>query len=261
MLKFIRCDPFSEMFHFCRSGGDEAQMKYAPRPAAPQNTTQEETSVAQTTAYRPPRIVALVVLMAGTTASVYLTGPIHRAYWIQPIPFFAIFAALASSYIAREGSPKFVPIWGLLMVILLLAVITHSWLTAYTSIQESRAQRELAQYLERENPAKEPVYLMTDHIVYWLIGQYPLTKLSTHPSNILKPELVKSVEGASATSESEMAKIFSKNPRFVVRTGQIWYLDETGPAAQLLNSIITKEYFLADQIKGRQIFRRKVPVR
>ena len=95
-------------------------------------------------------------------------------------------------------------------------------------------------------------------LLYWLIGQYPLTKLSTHPSNIFKPELVKSVEDASATSESEMAKIFCNNSRFVIRTGQIWYLDETGPAAQLLNSIISEDYFLADQIKGRQIYRRKM---
>jgi 4-amino-4-deoxy-L-arabinose transferase-like glycosyltransferase len=207
--------------------------------------------------------LATLVLLVGAITSVLLTGIPSRKYWIQSFPFLAVFVAFAIGYIPSGRLRMLATISGLLI---LLTAIGHRWVLAYSTTFHNLerahgfqygAEWELAKYLKRENPTGEPIYLMSDHIVYWFIGQYPLTRLSTHPSNIAKPEFVETIEGSSATPESEMTKILLKRPLFIVKTAQLMYLDETASMDKLFRNALAEEYFLAAEIEGREIYRRK----
>ena len=114
---------------------------------------------------------------------------------------------------------------------------------------------EIAAYLRRENSANGAVYLLNDHIAYWLIGAHPPTRLTTHPSNIADPYVLRAVEGEGASTEDELRKVFRKAPEFVVMTKDVGYL-RGGPRA-LLDQILADEYVLVAQIQGRRIYRLK----
>jgi len=99
--------------------------------------------------------------------------------------------------------------------------------------------------------------MVTDHLVYWLLGGYPPTRLSTHPSNIVKAELVAAIEGPSATPVTEMRKILEQRPAFIVRPRFVWYLPDTSEAEQLLEQTLARDYAIAAAVSNRGIFRRK----
>ena len=101
------------------------------------------------------------------------------------------------------------------------------------------------------------MFLLSDHIVYWFIGQYPPTRLSTHPPNITKQYLVAAVEGPDATPEVELNKILSTRPAFIVKNKDLWYLTEGEPITRLLTRTLKSNYFLANVINGREIYRFK----
>jgi len=113
--------------------------------------------------------------------------------------------------------------------------------------------------LEQENREKKTVFLLSDIVVYWLIDQYPPTRLSAHPSNVFKPDLVAAVEGRGATPLSELLRILSMKPAFVVTKKNQWYLVEGEAASTLLTDTLKSDYVLVKVMDGREIYRLREP--
>ena len=105
----------------------------------------------------------------------------------------------------------------------------------------SGAAYEIAAYLNQENSPREPIYMMSDHIVYWLIDSQPLTQSSTHPSNIAKDYLSKIMVGSEASTEGEMRKILTQKPKFIVKQKQTWYLNSKPQARLLLDNTLAQK--------------------
>jgi hypothetical protein len=119
------------------------------------------------------------------------------------------------------------------------------------------APYEIAEYLKQENASREPVYLMTDHIVYWLIDAKPLSKSTTHPANITNTHLLEVLVGPGTTTEMELAKILDQKPRFIVTGYKSFMYIRTKPAAMsLLRDTLKTHYELVKKIQGRHIYRR-----
>jgi hypothetical protein len=117
---------------------------------------------------------------------------------------------------------------------------------------------DIAAYLKQENPSGEPVYMMTDHIVYWLLDEKPLSKSTAHPSNISKEYLLNVLVGPGTTTEMELSKVLAKKPRYIVfKVSSLWYLSNKPAAMILLGDTLKTNYVLVNRIEGRQIFRRK----
>jgi hypothetical protein len=93
--------------------------------------------------------------------------------------------------------------------------------------------------------------------VYWLVGAYPPTRLSTHPSVLTKPEIISVIDGPGATPESEMRKIIDARPNFVVKLPSVPYLSDWPEVARLLEEALARDYVLATTIEGRQVYRHK----
>jgi hypothetical protein len=69
---------------------------------------------------------------------------------------------------------------------------------------------------------------------------------------------VAAVEGTNATPASEMARILSLRPSFIIKTKKLWYLRKYSPElVGLLDKALEEDYFLAEVIEGAQIYRRK----
>jgi hypothetical protein len=71
--------------------------------------------------------------------------------------------------------------------------------------------------LQKRGLDKKTVFFSDYHIGYWLLHQYPLTKSTTHPSNIARPFLFKYYGNRNTTSLEELKDIMEKQkPEIIV---------------------------------------------
>ncbi len=204
-------------------------------------------------------IALLVLFTVSTGLGIVRSGTPTEHYMIQLVPFSAMFAGILLEQLPRRVRLSLFVLTGVATAVSLAPVFAEyrtiaSRLMAKEELQQG-AEYEIAAYLKRENSFGCDVYLLSDHIVYWFIGCYPPTRITTHPSNIGKLFLLRTVIGKEASTEEELSKVFGKKPEFVVTKGFIWYLPE-GPTRKL-DGILDDEYVLVKEIKGRKIFQRK----
>ncbi|TVR10270.1 MAG: hypothetical protein EA395_09235 [Phormidium sp. GEM2.Bin31] len=117
---------------------------------------------------------------------------------------------------------------------------------------------EIAAYFRENQAENEPIYMMIDHLVYWWIDSQPLTPMITHPSNLARGYLLELVNGPGSSPESELAKIFSAEPTFVVKKMVVNYFssEEMQDAQDFLDQQLANHYEKTAQILGRLIYKR-----
>ena len=207
------------------------------------------------------KLLWLCLFLFGTGTSVLKGGAASTHYLIQLAPFMALTAAaFLNTFLCGSIS------WLTISIILLvLGISVKPVMMQYKSVVSrmmanqkltSGSAYEIAAYLNQENISREPIYMMSDHIVYWLVDSQPLTQSSTHPSNIAKDYILKIVVGSEASTEGEIRKILTQEPKFIVRQKNIWYLSNKPQAKFLLDNTLHQNYELVKQIQGKQIYRR-----
>ena len=202
---------------------------------------------------RAGRIVAIA-----TGFSIVMSGVSRRHYIIQLIPFLTIPVAvsLATGLSARHRT--------LTTLVVLLGLMFPAWKTVrryghviararHGELFDDRGYR-IARFLREVNPNREPVYLMTDHIAYWLTGTRPPTRMAAHPSNVARGYLIEAVVGPSATPGSEMEKILATRPRYIVTRDRLRYMRDVPQAAAVLKDRLAAAYQLTEVIGGSRIY-------
>jgi 4-amino-4-deoxy-L-arabinose transferase-like glycosyltransferase len=205
-------------------------------------------------------VILLFLFFVGTALSILKGGAAFSHYLIQLVPFMALAAAVLLNALLvsrfRWLTTGFVVL--LLAVSLKPIIVEYQSLTSRIVAQKTLTYGptyEIAAYLSQENPSKEPIYMMTDHIVYWFLDAKPLSKF-VHPSVIAKEYLLKILVGADTSTEKEMAKILAQKPKFIVKKKYIWYLRNKIATKLLLEENLRTQYNLVKEIEGRQIYRR-----
>jgi hypothetical protein len=90
-----------------------------------------------------------------------------------------------------------------------------------------------------------------------LWADYPPTRMSTHPSNVARSDLVRSVEGPFANCESEIDKIFAQEPAFVIKRDVEWYLELCPRGGEQVAEWLARDYRTDAVVAELQIYRRK----
>lgn len=207
------------------------------------------------------KLLWLGLFIVGTGISVLKSGAAHTHYLIQLAPFTALTAAaFLNTFLFSIFNWLTIGIILLVLGLSIQPVVIEygsviSRMMAHQKLKSGSAY-EIAAYLNQENLESEPIYMMSDHIVYWLVDSQPLTQTSTHPSNIAKDYLLKIIVGSEASTEGEMRKILAQKPKFIVKQKYIWYLNNESQAKSLLDNALEQDYELVKQIQGRQIYRR-----
>jgi hypothetical protein len=204
-------------------------------------------------------LVAVFFFSVG--CSVIFAGGAFLHYLIQLIPFLALIAGSFFSFFYRYRYRFIIT----LFLLLGCAKPLKPVVAQYFLIGKELAAREfllsdpgfeIASYLRRENPSRKPIYMMTDHIVYWLTGTKPLRKSVTHPSMIAKENLLRVFVGPYASPESEMSALLRQRPLYIVKEKEIWYLK--GNAAKLLEATLETDYVLVKVFGERYIYKRSL---
>jgi len=205
------------------------------------------------------QIILITVFLLSVFWSVIATRRDYGHYLIQVIPYMALFAGYLFSAV-RAYLPK-VP-----LLIILCAGLTaparpllsqYAWvgsrLLSHQALLDDESRR-IASYISANNPNNEPIYMMTDPIVYWLLGVSPISRAVSHPSTIGKEYFLKIFLGPQASTEGELAAILDKKPLFIVKREKVWYL--SGNAAKFLDNSIAEHYTLVETVGDELIFRR-----
>lgn len=213
-------------------------------------------------------LVLIITFFLGTVFSVINSGGSFRHYLIHLIAFMALSAGYFYSFLSRHVS-RFATTFLLLFCLINSATVweptDRNLFGEYVNIAQKLKNHqslshgtgyELAQYLRKENPSREAVYLMNFHIAYWLTDTKPLSKFSTHPSNITKEYLLKAIEGPQATTVSEVARILDKNPRFIVKKMKRSLLRHKPEAKKLFEKILQNDYSLVKVIQSAHVYKR-----
>jgi 4-amino-4-deoxy-L-arabinose transferase-like glycosyltransferase len=166
-------------------------------------------------------IVILGSATAGVALSILLAGIFYEHHTLQLLPFAAILAALAYRQLARVG------VAGRIAVIVLagfsagmaLKPLPYAWKGVIDRAQSGHLMAgpavELVEYLGPRCADGCTVFLMVDHLGYWLLDK-PLPTRVVHPSNIASPYVYTLPGMRSRSPEEEFAAIFASNPTYVV---------------------------------------------
>jgi hypothetical protein len=207
------------------------------------------------------QLILLVVALIGTEISILKGGAFYKHYVIQLVPFMALFASSLYFFLPAYGRRLLSGAVVLTFLILMLSFIPayNKLVSRFVSGQPMTygPAYDIVAYLNHEDASKASIYMMTDHIVYWLIDGKPLSKMATHPSTIAKEYLLHVMVGQDDSTENELSKIFAVKPQYIVTEKNIRYLRDKKKARDLLQDTLRAQYKLVKEFQGEQIYIRK----
>lgn len=148
-------------------------------------------------------------ILVGTVYTFYSSGIVNGHYLVQVYPFLLLllFALLNHKTIQVKWSIAAV------VVFLLSFESVSEYYNLVTSLKnpvEYRPTYEVVSELKKRKLEDDKIFFADYHVGYWLLDQYPLTKSSTHPSNIARPYLFKYYNDPNTTSLQELKYIMEK---------------------------------------------------
>jgi 4-amino-4-deoxy-L-arabinose transferase-like glycosyltransferase len=197
--------------------------------------------------------IFLFVNFIAAYLSLLLGGAFWPEYFIQLIPFLSLSTAFLVSRIRKVHLEVAV----LIIFIGLFGYSSKHLLSEYRKLihrfltnekLEYGPAYEIKSYLEENKLGPEQVFLMTEHIVYWLMEGKPLVREATHPSNIHLEYLLRQISSPETTPLMTMQKILMKDPEIIVIPDiPIYYVDPK--ADSLLKTTLKEKYMLAKVIQ------------
>lgn len=204
--------------------------------------------------------ILLLVCLFGTELSILNSGASFRHYLIQVIPFSVLSLTALLELLPRHMDRGILKTATFLSLVGALFLVIPDYKEVTPRLLNGRldqgASYRIAQFLKQENPSSEPVYMMSDQIVYWLMDAQPLSKSTTHPSNIAREYLLDIIVGPGTKTVTELTRILQQNPKFIVTKENSRYLDDKISANQLLQKTLQTRYVMIKEIEGRHIYRR-----
>lgn len=208
--------------------------------------------------------IALTLVTLSVGFSILKSGATYQHYLIQIIPCLGLGTAILWQKLSKPRLLK-----QLVSVVVLLALLSSLMpiLTEYRIVGgrliaggplQVGSCYDIAAYFRDNQAEDEPIYMMTDHLVYWLIDSQPLTAITTHPSNLSRERILEVINGPGSSPESELAQVFAAEPTFVVKERFVDYFfsGEMQNAKNFLNQQLANHYEKTAQIGSRFIYRR-----
>jgi hypothetical protein len=204
------------------------------------------------------------VIVLGSSLSVIFTGPFYKHYLVQLVPGLSIFSAAAfvpRAKAAALSKTEYVR-FAVGCVLIALSIFWTAAAEWRALSQRLRAgvplsygiEYEIADFLKSQGSKDLSLFMLDNHLVYWLLDRYAPTLLATHPANVSAPFLRKIVEPDSDTTEDALRSVFRRNPCFVVGPPNPWYLDAA--SNRFVQQEMAANYAVVGHIRSVQVFGR-----
>lgn len=148
----------------------------------------------------------LVAILVGTVYTFYSSGIINGHYLIQVYPFLLmiLFGVIYQKQVQFKLS-----LAALIVFLLSFESILEYYRLAASSknFAEYRPTFEVIKELKKRKLDDDKIFFADYHIGYWLLKQHPLTKSTTHPSNLGRSFLFEYYNDTNQTSLAELKYI------------------------------------------------------
>ena len=219
---------------------------------------------------RPGRFLArplafLCLVLAATTFSFLGGKTIYAHYVFQLVPVLALFGGGALSLLHERGGKSRLFCYALVFAVLLLPslplshtlrqlerIVLH--MDGEYHVTESDESRT-ARYIRERLPEGEPIWVMDNHIVYWLLSKEPPSKYLIHPNKVTLPDEISISSDHKATTLGVIADVIAKRPYFIVRRNDNWYIRQGTPEGDLINATMRERYEKVAQFGRLGVFR------
>lgn len=208
--------------------------------------------------------IASIAILLGTIYTFFLSGIVNGHYLIQVFPF--ILLLVVGIAIQRKFRLRFRYLTLFVFLISIESLIEYYVLAK--SYKEAstfyyRQSFQIVNELKRRGLDKKTIFFADYHIGYWLLHQYPLTKSTTHPSNINRPYLFKYF-GVDRNSLEELKYIMEDiRPDVVVsKREQLSFFSADSEENNYFKAMANKEFaiFKRDD-KNRIVIRQRIEIK
>jgi hypothetical protein len=200
-------------------------------------------------------VLKLMFILLGTGYTFYSTGIINGHYLVQIYPFFLML--LFGVIIQKEVRLK--PGFAAVIVFLLSFESVLEYYRLVSNLKdfaEYRPTFEVVRELKRLNLQNNKIFFADYHVGYWLINQYPLTKSTTHPSNISRPYLFKYYNDSSKSSLEDLNIIMLEiQPNVIVsKYNKLQFFADTSPENLFFKENLSQNFEKIYEDSTDQIF-------
>lgn len=208
-----------------------------------------------------PVVFGITAILAGTAYTFYSSGIINGHYLVQIYPFvlLLIFGIIVQKII----QPKLQWVAAAVFLLSFESVVEYGRLIqGAQNPVEYRPTFEIISELKKNKLDEDKIFFADYHIGYWLLNQYPLTKSTTHPSNISRPYLFKYYNDSSETSLEELKYIMEEvKPDVIVsESNDLDFFPDDSPENDYFKETVNKnfEIIYKDTVDGIYIWEREV---
>jgi 4-amino-4-deoxy-L-arabinose transferase-like glycosyltransferase len=207
------------------------------------------------------RLVGLLLIGSMAVAvSIGATGEPWPHHLLQLAPFAAIAAAVLFTTLLR---PPFRPAAMALLATLLAGTVQTVPVQYWRMFTEWRNGHYLMgdvnillQFLRPRCDNGCTVFLLADHVAYWILDKPVLTRVA-HPSTLARQDLYDPPVVVAATPRDELAAIFAKHPTFVLTRAELpWLTDDR--ARRYLQDELRRSYRLVLSYCDRRLYRLQI---
>jgi len=145
-------------------------------------------------------------VLLGTVYTFFSSGIINGHYLVQVYPFILI---LVFGVIIQKSIRLKLGIAALIVILISVESILEYGrvIKMIKNPAEYRAGFEVIHELKKRKLDDSKIFFTDYHIGYWILGRYPLTKSTTHPSNLARPYLFPFYNESRQTSLEELKYI------------------------------------------------------
>lgn len=198
-------------------------------------------------------LIALFLL--GAVYTFFSSGIVNGHYLILAYPFILL---LANASVARKLQPK--PVYLAVFVLLISAesLLEYGRLWQRFTAHPAPYYRPaftVVDELKKHSLEKEKLFFTDYHIGYWLLGQYPLSKAVTHPSNLARSYLFKYFQEAKTSLEELKFLLEQQRPGVIVSSeDKLPYFGRNAPENVYFTAKLQAEFKPVYENKEHKIF-------
>lgn len=189
-------------------------------------------------------VFPLIAVLIGTAYSFFSTGRISEHYLLQVYPFLAILAAAV--LVNKTLIVSFRKLILLLMIFNFRSFIQYYEVARNLTFHNTPyygASYYIVDELTERKLNERKIFFYYYHFSYWLLGSYPLTKSTTHPSNISRPFLFKYFDNPRHTTLQEIRYLMEEiKPEVLVSNVEDNWFNEGSKEDKYMNGVLLEKF-------------------
>jgi len=205
-----------------------------------------------------------VAILVGTIYTFYSSGVINGHYLIEVYPFILL---LVFGILPKKPVQIKLSVAAIIIFLISFESISEYYKLISDKLSHSNKYQRpgfiAVNELKSEKLNNEKIFFADYHIGYWLLDKYPLTRSTTHPSNISRPYLFKYFGDSSKTSLDELKFVMERvKPNVIVsQSTDLEFFADSSAENVYFREMINKDFDLIfkDSAKRVYIWRRINP--